>query len=251
MNHRRELQSGCFVIDQSDLDLNHQGTLAWAQAIGDGDQASALSLFYVESAPGISPAILAGQSEVVLYLQSGRGAVSISGRTFDAIEGDGLYVRSGEQFQLENPGPEQALWLLSFCPLVKGLTFAGARTTGFDAQFPDRCIAGSLSALHETEGRYYKLLAGPAVGSEQVTQFIGRIPPSKAPEHFHLYEEAICILSGAGRLWNGDTSTPVGPGSMIFLPRKQRHSLECLSKDGMELMGVFYPAGSPAINYKT
>ena len=38
---------------------------------------------------------------------------------------------------------------------------------------------------------------------------------------------------------------------MIFLPRKQAHCLECLDENGMELMGVFYPAGSPAINYKT
>ena len=38
---------------------------------------------------------------------------------------------------------------------------------------------------------------------------------------------------------------------MIFLPREQPHNLECLDKNGMELMGIFYPAGSPAINYKT
>lgn len=251
MKHRRELQAGCFVIDQSDLDLERRGTLSWAQVIGEADQACALSLFYLESRPGISPAILTGKSEAVLYLQRGNCQVSICGRSYETTAGDGLYVRSGEYFKFENSGDETAEWLVSFCPLVQGLRFAETETATFDEQYPNRHVAGRQGTLHETEGRYYKLLAGPSVGSEKVTQFIGRIPPSKAPEHFHLYEEAICILSGNGRMWNGEKSTEVRPGSMIFLPRKQAHNLECLSAEGMELMGVFYPAGSPAINYKT
>ena len=44
-------------------------------------------------------------------------------------------------------------------------------------------------------------------------------------------------------------SAPVGPGSMIFLPIRQPHCLECEDDDGMELVGIFYPAGSPAVNY--
>jgi quercetin dioxygenase-like cupin family protein len=52
-------------------------------------------------------------------------------------------------------------------------------------------------------------------------------------------------------MWTGNKHAEVKPGSMIFLPRKQAHCLECLDENGMELMGVFYPAGSPAINYKT
>lgn len=251
MNHRRELQAGCYVIDQSDLDLQRKGTLAWAQVIGDQDQAAALSLFYLESNPGTCAAIHTGESEAVLYLQQGICRVSICGQPFDAAAGDGLYVRSGERFSFENTSDEPAVWLASFCPLIQGLAFTGGKTASFDEQYPDRRVDGGLSALQKTEGRYYKLLAGPSVGSEKVTQFIGRIPCSKAPEHFHLYEEAICILSGTGRMWNGDTYAEVRPGSIIFLPRQQAHSLECLSEDGMELLGVFYPAGSPAINYKT
>ena len=52
-------------------------------------------------------------------------------------------------------------------------------------------------------------------------------------------------------MWAGDQRTDVRPGSLIFLPREQRHSLECTSAEGMELVGMFYPAGSPAINYET
>src|ERR1041385_2624582 len=57
----------------------------------------------------------------------------------------------------------------------------------------------------------------------EVTQFIGGIPPGRAPDHFHLYEEVICILDGEGIMHAGASSTPVSAGSCIFLPIRQRH----------------------------
>jgi quercetin dioxygenase-like cupin family protein len=77
------------------------------------------------------------------------------------------------------------------------------------------------------------------------------IPKSKAPEHFHTCEETICILSGHGRMWAGESVTEVRPGSMIFLPRELPHRLECKDVSGMMLIGSFYPAGSPAISYNS
>jgi quercetin dioxygenase-like cupin family protein len=82
-----------------------------------------------------------------------------------------------------------------------------------------------------------------------VTQFIGEIPESKAAHHRHLYEEAITVLSGEGFMWTDDTKTTIKAGDTIFLPLKQRHSLECTTRDGMRLVGLFYPSMSPAINY--
>ena len=70
MEHRRELQAGCFVIDQADLGLDHRGTLSWAQVIGEADQATALSLFYLESRTGISPAMLTGAAAAARLIDS-------------------------------------------------------------------------------------------------------------------------------------------------------------------------------------
>ena len=83
----------------------------------------------------------------------------------------------------------------------------------------------------------------------EVTQFIGGIPPGRAPEHFHLYEEVICILDGVGVMHAGASSTPIAAGSCIFLPRKQRHCVENTGAGELRLLGVFYPAGSPAVRY--
>ena len=251
VKHRRELQSGCFVIDQSGLAMTANGSTRWAQVIGQHDESCALSLFYLEASPGESKAIELNNREAVLYLQDGRCTLSICGRKFDVNAGSGVHVRAAEQFSFINDSGVVSKWLISICPQAAGLNFVDGSVARFNDQFPQRSVPGAEQQLRASEDRFYKLLVGPAIGSEAVTQFIGRIPPSRAPEHFHLYEEAICILSGHGRVWTGDLYAKIRPGSMIFLPRKQPHCLECLDEDGMELVGVFYPAGSPAINYKT
>ena len=96
----------------------------------------------------------------------------------------------------------------------------------------------------QTGDRWYcELIQG------ETTQFVGSIPPGRAPDHFHLYEEVLCILSGEGRMWAGAASTPIAPGSCIFLPRKQVHCVENTGPGELRLLGVFYPAGSPAVRY--
>ena len=98
--------------------------------------------------------------------------------------------------------------------------------------------------IQKTGDRWYvELIQG------KTTQFVGAIPPGRAPDHFHLYEEVIHILDGTGVMWAGTSSTPIGPGSCIFLPRKQRHCLENRGTSELRLLGVFYPAGSPAVRY--
>ncbi|HEV7239061.1 MAG TPA: cupin domain-containing protein [Thermoanaerobaculia bacterium] len=98
--------------------------------------------------------------------------------------------------------------------------------------------------MQRTGDRWYReLIQG------ETTQFVGAIPPGRAPDHFHLYEEVICILDGAGVMWAGATSTPIAEGSCIFLPRGQRHCVENTGTGEMRLLGVFYPAGSPAVRY--
>jgi mannose-6-phosphate isomerase-like protein (cupin superfamily) len=251
MQQRRHLASGCFVIDQSDLTMASNGTIKWAQVIGEDDQACMLSLYYVEAASGSSPTISVGANEAVLFLQQGQCSIWIGDRRFDVTEGTGVHVRQNERFSFLNQAEETSKWIISICPRTTGLDFSNTDSGKFDSDYPERTVSASGQEQHASGDRYYKLLVGPQVGSESITQFIGRIPLSKAPEHFHLYEEAICILSGHGCMWTGDQSAEVQPGSMIFLPRKQVHSLECRDEDGMELIGVFYPAGSPAINYET
>ena len=99
-------------------------------------------------------------------------------------------------------------------------------------------------AAKTTADRWYReLIQG------EVTQFVGGIPPGRAPDHFHLYEEVLCILEGEGEMWAGASHTPIAKGSCIYLPRRQMHCVENRGTGELRLLGVFYPAGSPAVRY--
>ena len=98
--------------------------------------------------------------------------------------------------------------------------------------------------MQQTGDRFYRELI-----QSDITQFVGSIPPGRAPDHFHLYEEMLCILDGFGTMWAGSTSAPIATGSCVYLPRKQIHCVENRSPAYLRLLGVFYPAGSPAVRY--
>ena len=98
--------------------------------------------------------------------------------------------------------------------------------------------------IQRTGDRWYRELI-----QSEITQFVGSIPPGRAPDHFHLYEEVLCILQGNGFLWADGTRTPVGRGSCVYLPKRNVHCLENSGSGELRLLGVFYPAGSPAVRY--
>ena len=194
-----------------------------------------------------------GESESVLYVLSGISRVSIAGHDFEAGPGSGVHVRHGETLEIRTTSSEPFRFLMVVCPSPDRAPWEApaGESAPFDPGFPDRVVSADAGEREATGDRYYRVLVGPKTGSGQITQFIGSIPLSRAPEHFHLYEEVICVLSGEGYMWIGDHKAAVRPGSLIFLPRKQPHCLECTSDGGLELVGMFYPAGSPAVNYKT
>lgn len=98
--------------------------------------------------------------------------------------------------------------------------------------------------IQRTGDRWYRELI-----QSEITQFVGSIPPGRAPDHFHLYEEVLCILQGGGFLWADGARTPVAAGSCVYLPKRNVHCLENTGSGELRLLGVFYPAGSPAVRY--
>ncbi|MDX1460576.1 MAG: cupin domain-containing protein [Xanthomonadales bacterium] len=250
MSEHSEILPGALVRQPDELEYHNQEGLRWARVFGPKDGTRRMSLFRIDLDSGRSPAIVFDGSEAVWYLLEGHGRLSIGDRPFSMRSGFGAHVRAGETCRLERQGSGVSRWLVAVCPGRNALRFAPSGQGRFDSRHPERVVDAGAQEQHATADRFYKLLVGPSVGSDSVTQFVGRLPPSRAPEHYHLYEEVICILDGHGRLWAGDEALDVAPGSLIFLPRRQRHSLECLSETGMELVGMFYPAGSPAVNYR-
>ena len=100
-----------------------------------------------------------------------------------------------------------------------------------------------------TAGREFLLGATPAVGCASVTQFIGLVPPGRAPDHFHTYDEVIYVLEGEGFLEIDGEQAPLHAGSCIHLPARVVHCLANTGDTELRLLGVFRPAGSPAEAY--
>ena len=57
------------------------------------------------------------------------------------------------------------------------------------------------------------------------------------------------MLAGEGCIWTEERKARVRAGDAIFLPRKQLHSLEATSPEGMFVVGVICPGDNPAIAY--
>jgi quercetin dioxygenase-like cupin family protein len=103
-----------------------------------------------------------------------------------------------------------------------------------------------------TGARSFQVLHGPTNGSTRGTQFVGYIPPGRAPWHYHLYDEIVWVVRGAGRLHVGGRAEPLAPGSVFRLHKREVHIVENLDPtDELVVLGVFTPAGSPSAAYLT
>jgi len=235
------LAGGCYVLDPFDPEANVLTPL-----IDGGSGAKHLSQYALCLNGKTTPVLSFGDSDVVVFAVSGAAAAVVSGRAFEVPEHAGLFIRPGEAFQLEPNGDFKAL--VTVCPEAV-VNEPDSISDAFDDDFPRRVVEIDPAKKEAMGDRFYQVLVSTGVGSKNVTQFIGEIPVSKAPAHHHLYEEAIYVLDGEGFMWTEDQKAPVKPGSVIFLPRKQEHALECTSSSGLKVVGHFYPTGSPAENY--
>ena len=170
----------------------------------------------------------------VLYVLEGRAKATVDGEKLALEPGTGGFVARGTPWRIESA---EDLKLLSV--LVEKPPPAAA----------SHAMIASAERGTATAGREFTLLAHPQNGCESATQFVGYIPPGRAPEHFHLYDEVGYILAGEGAFHVGGESAPLRPGSCFHLPARLVHCLENHGPGEMRVLGVFRPAGSPAEAY--
>jgi CDGSH-type Zn-finger protein/mannose-6-phosphate isomerase-like protein (cupin superfamily) len=243
------LDGGCFVCSVEPATLARRGALGWRRIIGRGDGALHQSMFHLECGRGTSPVLGFGDRHVILFVAAGAGAIDIGGRRFALEPNMGVHVRPGEAFGLINDADAALIVLAAACPLADDITWHEAMPERFDAALPTRTIGIDPDGRNRMGDRFFQMLVDKAMGSTVVTQFIGEIPLSKAAPHRHLYEESLIVMRGSGQMWTETKKAKVGAGDVIFLPRKQLHSLQCTDPGGMLVAGVIYPGDNPSINY--
>ena len=243
------LSGGATVIEGGELTAI-EGSRSYrvpiSKAIGARDIAQTISIY----SAGVAPARRNPVGEEVLYVVRGEASCYIDGHLYALAAGTAVFVPPGSVYYIDNSG-EGDLEVISVCCPEDEQTESGIETPAFKPNdtAPFLAVRESDREPIAAGDRTFKLLVNQDVGASRVTQFIGVIPPGRAPMHHHTYEEAIYIMEGEGRVWTKDGSAGFKAGSSIYLPRGVTHSLENIGQADIRLLGVFHPSGSPDVSY--
>ncbi|HMH41912.1 MAG TPA: cupin domain-containing protein [Pyrinomonadaceae bacterium] len=286
---RVQLAGGCQVSHMHDGTPVVAGTLRIWNQVGRATGAQAISLRVMEFAPGMSPAIRNDDCDQILYVldhdrvavgdssqgqaqsappldqdsidrphpegvRSGKGiaTIFINGDRYEIGPDTGIYIRPNETLAIDNTGSDVITIISSQCPDPdRSPQFASPlpAASQSNASAPAPIVRLADQRAQSTADRWYRVMVDDGTGSA-ATQFVGSIPPGRAPDHFHNYEEVLFILRGRGGMWAGETNTAIAAGSCIYLPKGQVHCVENTGEGELRLLGVFYPAGSPSVRYE-
>lgn len=230
--------AGCVVSEQdAPTGSDEDPVLTERTVIGEHVGCSELEQSVLELGTGRTGSQSPGDREEVLFVLSGNGTLILDGEEHRLEPEAGAYLAPGETYELDNPGPEPL-------KIVRVRVPEPAGEAGGERQVVRR-LADQESQAATTQ-REFRIVADPESGFRSATHFVGYIPTTRAPDHFHKYDEVIYILEGEGAMHMNGETTPLAPGSCIHLPARTVHCLENLGDDTMRVVAVFRPAGSPA-----
>jgi mannose-6-phosphate isomerase-like protein (cupin superfamily) len=155
-----------------------------------------------------------------------------------------VWLPPGEDYWLSSDGPG-ALRLDSVVLPAAGREDGTGPRRDEDANGP-RLSEVRDCEVEVTGDRQFRVLFGPGNGCPAATQFVGEIPPGRAPLHSHTYDEVVLILAGEGVLHAGAADRPLAPGTCVHLAPGTPHCLENTGQATLRVLGVFHPGGSPA-----
>jgi mannose-6-phosphate isomerase-like protein (cupin superfamily) len=172
----------------------------------------------------------------LLYVVSGSGTLELDGEPYDLEADSGGYIRAGETYVIDNPGPGELVLVSTTVPVEQ--VYRPSREV--IVRFADR------PELRADAKRTFRYLVNQDAGCMDATQFVGIVEPCRAPDHSHTYDEVGYIVEGEGFAHIEGESIPLRPGSCFHLPPEQVHCIENTGPGVMRILGVFHPSGDPA-----
>jgi mannose-6-phosphate isomerase-like protein (cupin superfamily) len=231
----------------------------------------------------------AGPAGELWFVTAGSGSLEAGGQVIPVGPAHGIALPPGASFRLTaDPAPRRSgVLTIDMVTLPGPAQPAGAAGPGpAEAAGPGRPAKATEPAQPADSGagaprvtdlrdcaaevtgdRSFRVLFGPGTGYPAATQFVGEIPPGRAPDHRHAYDEVVLVLAGEGvvhlvadepygevrlalagqeAVYLGAAACPLRPGSCVHLPPGQRHCLENTGTSTLRVLGVFHPGGSPA-----
>lgn len=218
-----------------------EGALIERAVLGPHTGSPWLEQSVLELASGCRAIRNTGGAEEVLFVLRGHGKLCAAGAEHPLEPESGAYLAPARQYELCAPEDEELLMVSVRIPdPVDGEPAVAA---------PVVRRLSELVAEDATAEREFRIIADPGSGLRSATHFVGYIPPGRAPDHFHTYDEVIYVLDGQGVFHADGQSWPLADGSCIALPARTVHCLENRGHELMRVVAVFRPAGSPAAAY--
>jgi mannose-6-phosphate isomerase-like protein (cupin superfamily) len=244
------LSGGCRVFSSEDGQISTLANWTTRSVISRGAGADRITQAFHDYSPGISPAVVNPVAEEALYVISGEGTCRIDGSAYPIRSGCAIFVPPGAACSIENPGSGVIRIVSACCPEDPERHIAAAPSS--TSSEPRRLIVheDDRDPIRAGKDRTFRYLVYKDLGCQQITQFAGWIPPSKAPFHYHTYEEGIFILEGRGIVHVDTESCEFGPSNSIYFPVGVRHCVENPGDATIKLLGAFYPSGSPGAAYE-
>jgi len=194
----------------------------------------------VRLAPGRSSARAEAGRNEIMYVVSGTGTLRLGGEAHPLEPDTGVFVRAGEAYEVDNPGPGELELVSVLTPADEGDGDGRRRVTVRFADQPE---------LRADEKRTFRYLVNQDAGCLDVTQFVGIVEPCRAPDHAHTYDEVGYIIEGEGIAHIEGEQVPLRAGSCFHLPPGQVHCIENSGTGVMRILGVFHPLGDPASRF--
>jgi mannose-6-phosphate isomerase-like protein (cupin superfamily) len=227
-----------FVVSESDVEgRQKEGDTALEKVImGSATGSQLLEQRVTRYGPGRSFPRGESERDELLYAVSGSGTLELEGEPHDLEAESGAYVRAGETYVVDNPGPDELLIVSTTVPVEQ--VYRSPRQV--IVRFADR------PELRADAKRTFRYLVNQDAGCMDATQFVGIVEPCRAPDHSHTYDEVGYIVAGEGFAHIDGESLRLGPGSCFHLPPEQVHCIENTGPGVMRILGVFHPSGDPA-----
>lgn len=237
-------------VNQADVRRLDDDCVEVATLVDDDHYAEGMTNRMLRCLPGTSLRRRDDRCDTYLFVLAGEGRLLVADAggslTDDAplSRGTAVLVPAGRDWVVSVEGGE--LLLTDTAVPAAPLPFASSIARDVDERVPSVRL-GETTRETATSDREFEVLYGPSRGSAQATQFVGFIPPSGAPAHYHLYDEICVIVRGHGRFHAAGTSADIEMGSTFHVPNRFLHSVENTATDeDLWILGVFRPAGSPA-----
>jgi mannose-6-phosphate isomerase-like protein (cupin superfamily) len=249
----KTLAGGCRVFGPEDGAVSVRGIWTSRTVMSRSTGAPLITQTINDYAPGVSPTTLNPHGEEVHYITAGAGVCHVNGFPYDVRPGAAIFVPPGAVYSVENRGPDTVRIISACCPEDPDRRILDRQPVAGSGEPPRLLVhEEEREAMRAGRDRVFRILVNTDVGCQQVTQFVGWIPPSKAPFHRHTYEEGICVLEGHGilHLQGQPSASEFGPGTGIYFPVGVVHCLENPGPSPIRLLGVFHPSGSPGAAYE-